>query len=354
MTIKTKFKNIIITGGAGFIGGNLICKLINEDYANIFNIDKLGFSSDLTAIDLALNNNEMYFSHKYKLFNIDLIEKNKLNKVFELANPDLVIHLAAESHVDRSIDNPEKFVMSNVIGTLNILEASLIHFKKLDPSRKKIFRFHHVSTDEVFGSLSELSSKFDENTKYDPRSPYSASKAASDHLVRAWNHTYNLPISISNCSNNYGPWQYPEKLIPVVLQKAINLEKIPLYGNGENIRDWLHVDDHINAILLIVNNGDIGANYCIGGSNEIKNKDLIKMICEYLDWRLPKEFSYKDLITHVNDRPGHDYRYAINSSLIKDDLDWNSNISFKDGLSNTIDWYLKNLDWVDRVIKKYS
>ena len=352
--MQNKFKNIIITGGAGFIGGNLICKLINEDYANIFNLDKLGYASDLTSVDLALKIKGRSFSHKYQFFNIDLIEKNKLNKIFEIANPDLVIHLAAESHVDRSIDNPEKFVMSNVVGTLNILEASLEHFRKLDSSRKKTFRFHHVSTDEVFGSLTDLSSKFDENSKYEPRSPYSASKAASDHLVRAWFHTYNLPISISNCSNNYGPWQYPEKLIPVVVKKAINLEKIPLYGNGENIRDWLHVDDHINAILLIINNGDIGESYCIGGSNEIKNKDLIKMICEYLDKKLPKKFSYKDLITNVNDRPGHDYRYAIDSSFIKDNLDWSPSISFKDGLRNTIDWYLKNLDWVNIVMKKYS
>tara|TARA_Y100000589_G_scaffold330271_1_gene379397 strand:- start:2515 stop:3573 length:1059 start_codon:yes stop_codon:yes gene_type:complete len=352
--MKMKFQNILVTGGAGFIGSNLICRLLNEYNVNVFNIDKLGFPSDLTSINNLVNSDVNKFSHKYKFFNTDLIKKDQIKDIFEIANPDLVIHLAAESHVDRSIEYPMKFIMSNVVGTLNILDCALEHYKKLSSSKKEIFRFHHVSTDEVFGSLSRISEGFNELSKYDPRSPYSASKAASDHLVNAWHHTYKFPISLSNCSNNYGPWQFPEKLIPLVINKAINLKKIPIYGDGSNIRDWLHVNDHIDAILSIVQDGAIGSNYCVGGSNEITNNNLVNMICSYLDFKLPKNISYKELITYIDDRPGHDFRYAIDSGLIKKDLGWTPKVDFNLGLNKTIDWYVENNSWSQSVMKKYN
>ena len=337
-----KFENIIVTGGAGFIGGAIVRKLILEDNIKIFNIDKLSYASDLSWLPKETQN------HTH--FKINLEDKDNLKKVFELSKPDLVIHCAAETHVDRSITNPDSFVHGNIIGTYTLLEVAREYFEKLNIEKNRNFVFHHISTDEVFGSLNDKGS-FDESSKYAPNSPYSASKAASDHLVRAWTKSYGLPSLITNCSNNYGPYQFPEKLIPLSISKALNNENIMIYGDGSNVRDWLFVEDHIDAILKVAKFGKIGNTYCIGGGSEMKNSELIDLLCK-LDEKKPGKRSYSSLVSYVEDRPGHDYRYSINYSKIKAELGWQPKHSFEDGIEKTIDWYLENQDWVLKVNKK--
>ncbi len=346
-------KRILVTGGAGFIGGALIRKLLLESpKSKVFNLDKLGYASDFITNNYLLNHPK--FSKNYKFFNINLKNLDEVENVIKLSNPDIIFHLAAESHVDRSIGNPSVFIESNILGTFNLLNASLKYWKNLSSGRKSDFRFLHVSTDEVFGSLGKTDTKFNESTPYDPKSPYSASKACSDHLVKAWHHTYGFPALITNCSNNFGPRQFPEKLIPLVIQKAIYGEKIPMYGDGSNIRDWLYVNDHIDALLLVISRGLSGQTYCIGGYGENTNLNVIKSICQILNIYKPRENNllYEDLICKVPDRIGHDFRYAINSKKITDELGWFPKYKFIDALEITIKWYLDNLNWCKKIADK--
>ena len=340
-----KYKNIIVTGGLGFIGSALIFRLLNETNAKIFNIDKSTQKNNLLSVNYQLSN---LGNSKYQFLNFDLNNKKDLNKLFKDSDPDIVFHLAAESHVDRSIQSPRNFLESNIVGTYNLLEETLEHFKNISIKRKSHFKFLHISTDEVFGSL-ENSGLFDEKSNYKPKSPYSATKAASDHLVDSWFHTFGLPTLVSNCSNNYGPRQFPDKLIPNIIINAINSKSIPIYGNGLNIRDWLFVDDHINALLLMASKGKPGSHYCIGGSEEKSNINLCKKICKILDDLKPQKTSYSSLIKFVDDRPGHDFRYGIDSSLINRDLGWEPFYQFDQSIEETIIWYLRNLDWVEFV-----
>ena len=336
---------VLITGGAGFIGGALIRRLLSTTSATIFNLDKIGYASDLTGINRYLKSNNI--KNRYYLIKEDLYNRNKLDELIPTIDPDIVFHLAAESHVDKSISGPDIFLKSNVLGTFHLLEALRSHWEKLSIQRKDNFRFHHVSTDEVYGSLN-ATNQFNEQSKYAPRSPYSASKASSDHLVMAWFHTYGFPGLISNCSNNYGPWQFPEKLIPLAISNAIDDKPIPMYGDGLQIRDWLYVDDHINALLLACSKGVIGESYCIGGFGEKTNKYVLSRICTIMDELRPMHKSYLNLITSVKDRLGHDRRYAINSSKIQHDLGWKPSVEFDEGLRNTVKWYLQNSDWLCR------
>ena len=337
---------ILVTGGAGFIGSNLIKKLLLNKNNIIFNLDKLGYASSTKSIDDLFEKNESSSFGKYEFLKVDLENRFETENALDHASPDLIMHLAAESHVDRSIDSPEKFITSNIIGTFNLLEASRKALTKFDEDKKNNFRFHHISTDEVFGSLGKTGS-FSEETPYDPRSPYSASKASSDHLVRSWHHTFGLPIVLTNCSNNYGPWQFPEKLIPLTIYKAYRNESIPLYGDGENIRDWLYIDDHIEALILVATKGVIGQSYCIGGNGEKSNKEVVLHICKIMDKILPSNAPHKKLITYVHDRPGHDRRYSINSSKIKCELGWEAKNTFEEGLEKTVKWYLKNIKYFE-------
>tara|TARA_B100000242_G_C42997430_1_gene463304 strand:- start:16 stop:1080 length:1065 start_codon:yes stop_codon:yes gene_type:complete len=347
------YSKIIITGGAGFIGTNLIIKLLKETSLVIYNIDKLGYASDHFAIDYFLKNSEIDFKQRYKLIKCNLSDKDEIFKIVQNIKPDLVMHLAAESHVDKSIDFPQEFLDSNIYGTFNLLNACLNLYSNFDEIRKKRFRFLHISTDEVFGTLSNKGS-FTEESRYDPRSPYSATKAASDHLVKTWFHTYGLPILISNCGNNYGPWQFPEKLIPTIIYSAFFKRKIPIYGNGLNIRDWIYVEDHINALLEILLKGKIGESYCVGSSQEFTNIEIANFICDYLDKIKPIDFSYSELITFVEDRPGHDKRYSINPQKISKDLGWRPIYSFNHALESTVDWYLSNIYWCENLLKKHK
>ena len=336
---------ILITGGAGFIGNTLVRNLLLTTEHKIINLDKLGYASDLTSI----NSLDKKLLSRYTFLKVDLNDFSKLKEAIESSNPDFIMHLAAESHVDRSINEPNLFVQSNVIGTFNLLEVVREFYKKLSENRKQIFKFHHISTDEVFGSLG-VKGKFSEQTSYDPRSPYSASKAASDHLVRAWFHTYKIPTIVSNCSNNYGPWQFPEKLIPKIIINALNINQIPIYGNGLNIRDWLYVEDHVEGLKKIVFKGKPGQTYCIGGDGEKTNLEVASTICEILDELVPISFSYKTLIKFVEDRPGHDKRYAIDSSKIKNKLGWSPKYSFDNGIRKTVFWYKENLSWCKNLV----
>ncbi len=333
---------VLITGGAGFIGGCLIRRLLDETNSIIFNLDKVSYSSDISWLKDIQNKN------RHQLLKVDLANNEETKKSIKDVDPDLIIHLAAESHVDRSIDNARPFIDSNILGTFNLLESAKDHWLKLDKIRKSNFRFLHVSTDEVYGSLGE-EGFFNEDSKYDPRSPYSASKAASDHLVNAWFHTFKFPIIKTNCSNNFGPYQFIEKLIPLVILKAINNEKIPIYGDGKNVRDWLFVEDHIDAIIIAICKGEIGKTYCIGGNNQKRNIEIVNEICKIIDKKLNKKDSTKDKIIFVNDRPGHDKRYAIDSTLIKSELGWEPNHTFEDALEKTVSWYINNLDWCKEV-----
>ncbi|MBO8217681.1 dTDP-glucose 4,6-dehydratase [Prochlorococcus marinus] len=342
-------KKILITGGAGFIGGTLIRRLLKKSEAKIYNLDKLTYCSDLQSINQLLKNSKNK-NNRYSFYKIDLFNQKELLEIICNIKPDIIMHLAAESHVDRSIDNADLFLKSNVIGTYNLLEAVKKYYSSLKNEKKNKFIFHHISTDEVFGTLGD-SGKFNEETNYNPRSPYSATKASSDHLVRSWYHTFNLPIIITNCSNNFGPWQFPEKLIPLVIRKAILKEKIPIYGDGLNIRDWLFVEDHIDALLLVIIFGNAGETYCVGGGEEKTNIDIVKKICKYLDLKLNPTNSYLTQIDYVADRPGHDYRYSIDSSLIKKNLGWIPEHNFDTALFKTIDWYINNQNWCEKKIK---
>jgi len=336
-------KNIIVTGGCGFIGSNFIISQIKNTNNKILNLDKLTYAGNI-------NNLKAIDKHKnYSFIKGDITDYKCVQSIFNELKPDSLINFAAESHVDRSIDSPNKFINTNVIGTLNLLECSRQYYNK-----NKNFKFLHVSTDEVYGSLKK-SGLFTEKTPYNPSSPYAASKASSDHLVKAWGKTYDLPVLITNCSNNYGPFQFPEKLIPLIISNCIDNKPLPIYGTGNNIRDWLYVSDHCSAIQSVLNNGKIGETYNIGGNNEIKNIDIVKNICKTLDKLRPREkkSSYTELITFVKDRPGHDFRYAINSSKIINDLNWNPIESFETGIYKTIKWYLENEYWWRDIQKKH-
>ena len=347
------FSRILITGGSGFIGSNLILKLLKEHSIKVYNIDKLGYAADNYAIDSFLDKSVKSIKDRYNFIKCDLSDELKIESIVEEVKPDLVIHLAAESHVDNSITDPKVFIDSNIVGTFNLLSSCLRYYLNLDKNRKKKFRFLHVSTDEVFGSLFNKE-KFSESSKYDPRSPYSASKAGSDHIVRSWFHTYDFPILITNCGNNYGPWQFPEKLIPTIIFNAINSKEIPIYGNGLNIRDWIYVEDHINAIFIVLLNGKIGESYCIGSNQEFTNIEIARKICLELDRIKPKKIEYSNLIKFVEDRPGHDKRYAINALKIRSELGWSPKYSFQNSLEITIRWYLKNIDWCNKKFKNCS
>ncbi len=329
---------ILVTGGAGFIGSAVIREAISRDI-QIVNVDSLTYAACSNNLESIKNNSE------YSFEKADIRDRKSLDVVFNKHNPDAVMHLAAESHVDRSIDSPSDFIETNVLGTFHLLEAARTFWH--EKGRPEDFRFHHISTDEVFGSLKlNTSEQFSEETPYDPRSPYSASKAASDHLVRAWHETYGIPIVLTNCSNNYGPYHFPEKLIPVVILRALAGDSIPIYGKGDNVRDWLYVEDHADALLLVIKNGKVGRSYNIGGENESSNIDLVKTICEILDKKKPKiKGSYKDQISFVADRPGHDARYSINPSRITKELGWRPSVTLEKGLNLTVQWYLDNEDW---------
>ena len=351
MELKNKpINNILVTGGAGFIGSALIRKLLDQTSFKVFNLDKITYSSDLNRIESLFDENPKK-KERYKLIQADLLNDEIIQKAISYANPDIIFHLAAESHVDRSIDSPKEFVNTNILGTFNLLRASTSYWESLPEERKINFGFYHISTDEVFGSLGQEGT-FSEQSRYDPRSPYAASKAASDHLAKAWYHTYGLPVIISNCSNNFGPWQFPEKLIPLVIMKALKGEYIPLYGDGSNIRDWLFIDDHIEALIKILELGEYGNTYCIGGNNEKTNKEVVNNICHLLNEYKPTNYSYLDLIKNVTDRPGHDQRYAIDSTKIRKELGWFPEINFNDGLKRTVLWYLKNLNWAESLLIK--
>ena len=342
--LETK-KKILVTGGAGFIGSNLIRKLIGNRNFKIYNLDKLSYASSKFDIHDISNHSHTLIEHNYEFLEVDLVDFNQTLEAIEYADPDLVFHLAAESHVDRSIKGPSEFINSNIIGTYNLLYALRNHYENLSQDRQSFFKLIHISTDEVFGELGD-SGYFSEASQYSPRSPYSASKAASDHLVNAWFNTYGLPSIITNCCNNYGPRQFPEKLIPLVISKALTNQDIPMFGQGENIRDWLFVDDHISALLLIAANATAGQHFCIGGGEEYANKYVINIICDILDEKRPNDFPYKRLIKSVDDRLGHDFRYAIDSSKLKKELGWEPKYNFKTGIQLTIEWYLKNIKWI--------
>jgi dTDP-glucose 4,6-dehydratase len=340
-------RRLLVTGGAGFIGGAVVRRLLRESDAIVFNLDKLGYASDLSSIDEALADAGGAASGpeaRHQVLQVDLADPEATAAAVRQADPDLVMHLAAESHVDRSIEGPEAFIASNVQGTFSLLQAARAHWEGLSGERRERFRLHHISTDEVFGSLGP-EGRFSEDTPYDPRSPYSASKAASDHLVRAWHHTYGLPVVLTNCSNNFGPWQFPEKLIPVVILKALAGESIPLYGDGLNVRDWLYVEDHVDALLLAATRGEIGRSYCVGGHGERSNRQVVEAICSLMDDLHPEGAPHARLITAVTDRPGHDRRYAIDPGRIEAELGWRPRHTFESGLADTVAWYLKHASW---------
>jgi dTDP-glucose 4,6-dehydratase len=326
---------ILVTGGAGFIGSAVVRQAINDGY-EVVNLDVLTYAACLENLISVAD------SPAYAFEQVDIRDGAALARVFEKHQPDTVMHLAAESHVDRSIDGPAEFMQTNIIGTYEMLEAARSYWQ--GRGRPDTFRFHHISTDEVYGTLGETG-LFTETTPYAPNSPYSASKAASDHLVRAWSETYGLPVVLTNCSNNYGPYHFPEKLIPVVILNALAGKDIPVYGKGENIRDWLYVEDHADALLTVLTNGALGQTYNIGGENEAKNIDLVHIICGLLDELRPAEKRYADQITFVTDRPGHDLRYAIDPTRIRNELKWRPSVTLEEGLRKTVQWYLDNEDW---------
>lgn len=339
------FDCVLVTGGAGFIGSSVIRHLLSNTTSRVINVDKLTYAGNPETIRPFLDND------RYTFEQIDVCDVKAITAAMHKYKPDAVMHLAAESHVDRSIDGPADFIETNIVGTYAMLEAARDWWSTLNGARKDKFRFHHISTDEVFGSLG-ATGLFTETTAYAPNSPYSASKASSDHLVRAWHHTFGLPTVVSNCSNNYGPYQFPEKLIPVVLTKALAGEPIPIYGKGDNIRDWLYVDDHADALYTIVAKGRPGETYNVGGNAEHTNLDLVKTLCAVLDDRRPRNDGkqYADQITFVADRPGHDMRYAIDASKIKNELGWEPAETLATGLGKTVDWYLENQAWVNSVL----
>ncbi len=326
---------ILVTGGAGFIGSAVVRQAVRDGH-EIVNLDSLTYAANLANVASVSN------SPGYSFEQVSITDRPAIDDVFARHKPDAVMHLAAESHVDRSIDGPAAFIATNITGTYTLLEAARAYWEA--EGRPDSFRFHHISTDEVFGSLGETGT-FSEDTPYDPRSPYSASKASSDHLVRAWHETYGLPVVLTNCSNNYGPFHFPEKLIPVVILNAIHGRTIPVYGKGENVRDWLYVEDHADALLTVLTRGETGRSYNIGGENEARNIDLVRTICAVLDKRRPDSAPHADLIEFVTDRPGHDMRYAIDPTRIRTELGWRPSVTLEEGLEKTVDWYLQNEDW---------
>ncbi len=339
-------KTILVTGGAGFIGSALIRFLINETNNTVINFDKLTYSGNLESLK------SIESSKRYHFVQADICDRDAINETFEKYQPDFIMHLAAESHVDRSIDGPDEFIQTNIVGTYQLLEASRSYYLELTPEKQTTFRFHHISTDEVYGDLGEVG-LFTEETSYDPSSPYSASKAASDHLVRAWHRTYKFPVIITNCSNNYGAYQFPEKLIPLVILNALVGKSLPIYGDGKQIRDWLYVDDHARALFKVISEGELGETYNIGGFNEKQNIEVVKTICHHLNKIIKDKPSgindFNELITYVKDRPGHDLRYAIDASKISQQLGWEPTETFDTGIEKTINWYLKNSDWCKNV-----
>ena len=336
---------ILVTGGAGFIGSALCRKLVGETGATVLNLDKLTYAASLASLA------EIETSDRYSLLQADIADEAAVRGAFERFQPDAVIHLAAESHVDRSIDGAGPFITTNVVGSYVMLQAALDHWRALPAARKDAFRYLHVSTDEVYGSLGP-DGQFTEETPYDPRSPYSASKAASDHLAKAWFHTYGLPVIVSNCSNNYGPYHFPEKLIPLTVLNALEGKPLPVYGDGSNVRDWLYVEDHAKALWTVLTRGRIGETYNVGGRNEQRNIDVVRTICTLLQQSAPPTFGtkYEDLITYVTDRPGHDSRYAIDASKIERELGFKPAETFETGLAKTVAWYLENRSWWQRVL----
>ena len=340
-------KTILVTGGAGFIGSALIRHIINNTQHNIVNIDKLSYSGNLESLESIEANNNYIFEQ------VDICDENNLSRVFKMNQPDIVMHLAAESHVDRSIDSPGEFIRTNIVGTFTLLEQSKNYWLSLEGNKKENFRFLYVSTDEVYGDLSGKTSFFTEKSNYRPSSPYSASKASSDHLVNSWYRTYGLPVLITHCSNNYGPYQFPEKLIPHIILNALEGKSLPIYGDGKQIRDWLYVDDHVTALMRVVLKAKVGETYNIGGNNEIQNIEVVKKVCSILDKLVPSKLnglnSFNELITYVKDRPGHDVRYAINANKINKDLGWEPKENFESGIQKTVEWYLNNNVWSENI-----
>jgi dTDP-glucose 4,6-dehydratase len=337
---------ILVTGGAGFIGSALVRHLIQKTEHQVINVDKLTYAGHLESLE------SISSSGKYHFEKVDICDATEIRRILTSFSPDAVMHLAAESHVDRSIDGSAEFIRTNINGTHTLLEECRAFLQKSGNDHQTFFRFLHVSTDEVYGSLGS-EGYFTEETPYDPRSPYSASKGSSDHLARAWFHTYGFPVIITNCSNNYGPYQFPEKLIPVVILKALQGRDIPVYGTGENVRDWLYVDDHAKALTTVLKKGVIGETYNIGGHNEKRNIDVVKTICDSLNEICPKENNgdYNEQITFVADRPGHDFRYAIDASKIEQKLGWKPEETFETGIRKTVQWYIENIDWCEAVTK---
>ena len=339
-------KTIFVTGGAGFIGSALVRYLINETDNKVVNFDKLTYAGNLESLKSVEGN------VRYNFIQGDICDKENVDAVLEQFQPDFIMHLAAESHVDRSIDGPGEFIETNVVGTYSLLEAARRYYFSLDDNKKDIFRFHHISTDEVYGDLGETG-LFTEETSYDTSSPYSASKAASDHLVRAWHRTYQLPVVVTNCSNNYGSYHFPEKLIPLIILNALDGKALPIYGDGKQVRDWLYVDDHARALYKVVSEGKLGETYNIGGFNEKQNIEVVNTICNHLNDLIvdkPEGLSdFNELITYVTDRPGHDVRYAIDANKINKELGWHPEETFDSGIKKTIEWYLANLEWCKHV-----
>lgn len=338
---------ILVTGGAGFIGSALIRHLIDQSEHEVLNLDKLTYAGVLESLDSVASNPRYRFVHG------DICDAEVVGGLLAEFQPDVIAHLAAESHVDRSIDGPGQFIQTNVVGTFTMLQQALAYWRGLGVERQADFRFHQISTDEVFGSLGE-NGLFTEATPYDPRSPYSASKAASDHLARAWGHTYGLPVLVTNCSNNYGPYHFPEKLIPLVIIRALAGESLPVYGDGSNVRDWLYVEDHARALRRVFEAGMPGETYNVGGNSERKNIEVVRAICAALDARRPRDDgkSYSDQITFVADRPGHDQRYAIDATKIARELGWQPEVSFEQGIAWTVDWYLARNDWWEPILQR--
>jgi dTDP-glucose 4,6-dehydratase len=340
-------KKILITGGAGFIGSALIRYIINNTDHSIINVDKLTYAGNLESLESIKNHDRYVFEQ------VDICNASDIKKIFNKYKPDILMHLAAESHVDRSIDSPGEFINTNIFGTYVLLEQARSYWSKLIDEKRQHFRFHHISTDEVYGDLKGTNDLFTEVTPYAPSSPYSASKASSDHLVRAWQRTFNLPTLITNCSNNYGPYQFPEKLIPLIILNALEGKDIPIYGDGKQVRDWLYVEDHVKALLVVALNGEVGETFNIGGFNELQNIQVVKIVCNILDELVPCKIDgikkYEELITYVGDRAGHDIRYAIDATKISEQLNWQPNENFKTGIKKTVEWYIKNIKWCERV-----
>ena len=340
---------ILVTGGAGFIGSAVVRHIIENTQDSVVNLDKLTYAGNLESLKTVDS------SERYTFEQVDICNRKELDRVFKSHKPDAVMHLAAESHVDRSITGPSDFIQTNIVGTYNLLEAARDYWNTLNNESKADFRFHHISTDEVYGDLPHPDEQqgelplFTEQTSYAPSSPYSASKASSDHLVRAWLRTYGFPTIVTNCSNNYGPYHFPEKLIPLVILNALDGKELPIYGKGDQIRDWLYVEDHARALYKVVTEGKVGETYNIGGHNEKQNLEVVQTICEILDSLVPKNTKYAEQITYVTDRPGHDRRYAIDSSKMSEELNWTPVETFETGLRKTIEWYLVNQQWCKNV-----